>query len=580
MPGFRPLLRVLRAEFSEFAGGLVIASALASLVALLEVGILFLIGALTSGAVADETPKLPFDLHPSLTTLAVCALVTIVLRGLLDIATGWYQMRLVYRYECHSRQRVFTVFLDAEWSTQAEVESFEVLNSVTTFLNQSRMMARRITDVLSYAVSFVAMLAGSFLSGGLWVLVILVGTGLLALGLKPIMRDSHSAGGRVRDASRRFGTAFGEAFLTAREVRLLDVVGAVKERTNRSVMDLAEANRASGLASYMLGTLYRSAIYLAAGIGLLVIVSVDLGSKQAYVTVVLLLYRGLGYGQSLQSGYQDLINNEPAIRALQEITGEMEQDAVPTTGIDFAPPFERIAFSDVGLTYPSGTLAVDHVDFELERGDVLGIVGPSGSGKSTIVQLILRLRLPTSGTIRVNGVDMAEINPYSWFGRAALVPQEARLFSGSVLENVQCFRTTVDEAAARDAMARCEILDEMLSLPGGLDFQVGESGAKLSGGQRQRLCIARALAGSPDLIVLDEPTSALDLVSEEAIRATLAKLSQEQTLVIVAHRLSTLRICRRVMVVKDGRIQDVGTREELEGNSAFYSEAVRLARLV
>ena len=117
-------------------------------------------------------------------------------------------------------------------------------------------------------------------------------------------------------------------------------------------------------------------------------------------------------------------------------------------------------------------------------------------------------------------------------------------------------------------------------MPDGLQTQVGVAGGQLSGGQRQRVCIARALAPSPDLLILDEPTSALDLASEERIRQTLESLRGQMSLVVIAHRMSTLRVCDRVLVMKDGKVDAIGSRAQLEETSAYYSEAIRLAKLV
>ena len=170
------------------------------------------------------------------------------------------------------------------------------------------------------------------------------------------------------------------------------------------------------------------------------------------------------------------------------------------------------------------------------------------------------------------------MDPDSWFGHVVLVPQEARLANVTVLENVLWFRQGLTRDDAVSALRAAHVYDEITQLPEGLDTIVGEQGGRLSGGQRQRVCIARALAGSPDVMILDEPTSALDLVSEERIRETLASLRDKVTLVIVAHRLSTLRICNDVVVLRNGEIEAFGPRSELEANE-FFAEAVRLSKL-
>jgi ABC-type multidrug transport system fused ATPase/permease subunit len=161
-----------------------------------------------------------------------------------------------------------------------------------------------------------------------------------------------------------------------------------------------------------------------------------------------------------------------------------------------------------------------------------------------------------------------------------LVPQDAHLFDRSVSDNIVCFREGIGPDRVVEAARAAHVLDEIEARPEGFDTWIGAGGGRFSGGQRQRLCIARALAGRPSLLVLDEPTSALDLASEEAIRSTLEGLKGRVTLVIIAHRMSTLRICDRVIVVEKGRIEAMGSRADLERDNAYYAEALRLAKLV
>jgi ABC-type multidrug transport system fused ATPase/permease subunit len=226
-----------------------------------------------------------------------------------------------------------------------------------------------------------------------------------------------------------------------------------------------------------------------------------------------------------------------------------------------------------------GKPAIEDLTFALSRGEAIGIVGPSGAGKSTLVQLFLRLREPNSGQALVNEVPAYAFAFADWTRRFSYVAQEPHLVAGSVAENIAFFRDDIDREAVERAARAAHIHDEILAMSDGYDTWVGDDGRRLSGGQRQRVSIARALAGSPDVIVLDEPTSALDMQSEALIQKTLEELKGRVTLVIVAHRLSTLNNCDRIMVLGDGRLQAFGTSAELLGSNEFYRRAVELSRL-
>ncbi|MSV90237.1 MAG: ATP-binding cassette domain-containing protein, partial [Actinobacteria bacterium] len=212
--------------------------------------------------------------------------------------------------------------------------------------------------------------------------------------------------------------------------------------------------------------------------------------------------------------------------------------------------------------------------FLIKTGEVVGVVGPSGAGKSTLVQLLLGLREPTSGAIEIDGINLRDVDRASWNSRVAFVAQDATLFTGTVADNIRFFRSTVSDSDLRDAATQANLLNEIEHLPDGFDTFLGERGTRLSGGQRQRLSIARALAGRPEFLILDEPTSALDSHSEALIRDTIASLRSKVTVVIIAHRMSTIDMCDRIIVIEQGQMTAFETPEVLRSTSGFYRLAL------
>jgi ATP-binding cassette subfamily B protein len=204
------------------------------------------------------------------------------------------------------------------------------------------------------------------------------------------------------------------------------------------------------------------------------------------------------------------------------------------------------------------------------------VIGPSGAGKSTLVQILLRLRAPLGGRYIVNGESAERYEMGDWHRRVAYVPQEPRLLHASVTENIRYFRDVDDEAIERAArLAR--IHEDIMSWPEGYGTIVGPRADAVSGGQQQRICLARALVGRPEVLILDEPTSALDPHSESLIQESLTALRDELTLFIIAHRMSTLDICDRVMVIIDGRLVAFDTTDLLKSENAYYRSASALA---
>jgi len=223
--------------------------------------------------------------------------------------------------------------------------------------------------------------------------------------------------------------------------------------------------------------------------------------------------------------------------------------------------------------------ALADVSFSIGRGEAIGIVGPSGAGKSTLMQLLLRLRVPSSGRYLVNARPASEFRTSMWYRTVAFLPQEPRLIDGTIAENIRFLRDDVDDEAIYRAARLAQIHDEILAWPRGYETPVGPRGHAVSGGQRQRICLARALATRPSVLVLDEPTSALDVHSELLIQRALDATRGETTLLIVAHRLSTLNICDRIIVLEGGRLEAFAAAKDLMRISAYFTQAVELSRL-
>jgi len=231
----------------------------------------------------------------------------------------------------------------------------------------------------------------------------------------------------------------------------------------------------------------------------------------------------------------------------------------------------RIEFRDVGYRYPSrDTQILSGLSFTVNPGEVAAFVGPSGSGKTTIVHLLLRFFDPLTGSITVDGHDMREVDTTALRANIGLVTQDTILFDDTVYRNITIGRPGASMEEVIAAAKAADAHDFITSMPLGYETILGERGIKLSGGQRQRLAIARAIIKQPKILLLDEATSNLDTASEQAVQAAIERILGGRTVLMVAHRLSTVRKADRIFVLRKGALAETGTHDELLARGGLY----------
>ncbi|HAU69146.1 MAG TPA: ABC transporter ATP-binding protein [Gammaproteobacteria bacterium] len=256
---------------------------------------------------------------------------------------------------------------------------------------------------------------------------------------------------------------------------------------------------------------------------------------------------------------------------LLNVETEIAAPASPTTllleGND-----AQITLRDLSFSYPSrpDDNALDGLNLDIQAGQTIALVGPSGAGKSTVFELLQRFYDPASGSIKLAGVDIREVDPSELRAHIGVVSQQPTLFSGNVWHNIRYGRPDASDAQVHAAAQAAFAHDFIMQLPKGYDSDLGEQGVRLSGGQRQRIAIARAILKNPEVLLLDEATSALDAESEQKVQRALESLMQNRTTIIIAHRLATIRNADVIAVLEQGKLIAQGTHDELLLSSPLY----------
>jgi ATP-binding cassette, subfamily B, bacterial MsbA len=301
-----------------------------------------------------------------------------------------------------------------------------------------------------------------------------------------------------------------------------------------------------------------------------------MGLFATFIFLLFKLYDPVRKFAYFYNSFQQALGASASIFSFLEHRDDVKEKAHPKALPGFK---DSIRFENVGFSYSTeeGEHQILHnIDLEVRAGEVLALVGPSGAGKSTLVNLIPRFFDVTSGRILIDGYDLRDLTLNSLRRQIAQVTQETILFNDTVRHNIAYgqpdMKFELVEAAARNALAH----DFILRMPQGYDTVIGEKGFRLSGGERQRMAIARAILKNAPILILDEATSALDAESESLVQTALANLIQNRTVVVIAHRLSTVRRANRIAVVEDGRITAIGNHDELLVTSPTYRRLYQL----
>lgn len=573
----RSLATLVRAALAGRTHLVVLLSASALALGLLEAAFLVLVAqlafAIANGADDVKVMTLRLAIPQGLTLGAVL----IVARFLLLLAQVWQSTRLSTDVVTDKRTEFAKAYLSAPWALQASEPTGHLQQLLSTFTERFGSVVANLAAIIGSGFSLLALLVSSLVISPAISLLVFVSVFFLGLALRPLRTAIRRHSRAATTSSLDFSTAVADLSASAMEVHVFDVAPAVADRLEGHIRRTARLNQKAKFLAGLLQPTYTTLAYAAIVAVLGALYLLGASSVESLGAVMLLMLRSLSYAQAIQTQMGNLLNAAPYLESLEDQLAVYR--ATPISGTASVIEVGRLGCRDVSYSYQDGLPVLTGIDFEAERHEIVGIVGPSGGGKSTLVQLLLRLREPSTGAVTSDGEDVRTFDRSAWSRKVTFVPQDARVVAGSVADNIRFFRDSVAQQELEGAAKQAQLHEEIMALPDGYETLIGSGLRQLSGGQRQRLAIARALVERPDVLVLDEPTSALDVQSETSIRSVLASLRERMTVIIIAHRLSTLSICDRLMVVQGGQITAFAPPGKLELMSDFYREALELSAM-
>ncbi len=514
--------------------------------------------------------------HNLATLLAIC-LIPILLRQIFFYVNFSYAARVQYHSVAGLQTQCFENLSKADLSFFEKTSKGRLTSSITLESVRSGILLFIIFQILSGAVLLGAYSFFIFLLSPKLTLMAFGTFLIIEFLIKRQIRISEKFGEEVSEKNDQFGHLINEKLETIRLTRLHN--SETKEMKNFRQVAFGLADRQADIYKKNAGVqVIVEPVFIIGAFTILYIAKMFLNMNLASVGIFLfVLLRMLPIAKQVHSHRQLLSGYQSSILNVLKVIQEAQINTRIKSGpVAFESLNKGISFKNAVFAYDPEKPVLISASFSIPAGKTTAIVGHSGAGKSTITDILLRLRDVDQGEVLFDDVPLKQLNLASLYQSIGYVSQNTILLNDTVGNNLTYGLENYSKSDIKAAARMSHAFEFIQKLPKKFDTVIGDRGMSLSGGERQRLCLARALLRHPSILILDEPTSALDAESEKYIQETIHQIKSNLTMIIIAHRFSTIRDADQILVLKDGHIEDVGSHQELIQKSDFYNRLFKI----
>lgn len=489
--------------------------------------------------------------------------------------------KLGYRFQLDLREKLFDALMLSKWE-------FFVNNKIGSFSNALIGEPKRAFDayhaltqgIALLVVSSIYLILAFAISWQMTLVILAVGT-FLALLMRKNINKAHQLGQSITAANNELQMETMESLSGVKFIKSSDLKESASLRFKNILNKIENRSFASSFNIAIVKTIYEFSM-----IGLLILIiyisvtyfNINLSKLAIFLFI---FYRLSPRLTNVQNTQHIVIAGLPAVEEIEKTYKKAVNEKETIGGANFNALTRDIALSNVSFFYNKGSLVLENININIPKGKIIALVGKSGSGKSTLVDLIMGLITPIRGQVLIDDVALSEINLSTWRKRIGYLPQDIFLFHDTLISNIAWAASkNISKKEVFNAVKLANANEFIEKMPMGYDTILGDRGTRLSGGQRQRIALARALIRKPDILILDEATSSLDSESEIKIQQAIENLAGNMTIIIVTHRLSTVKNADIIYVLENGCLIETGTWAKLVSNKNGYFQKMQELQLI
>ncbi len=506
------------------------------------------------------------SITPTISNVLILVFLLLSIKGLFMYYAQIFNIQVGNKYRVDWINKLFSSYFDTSWQYFIELKRGYLIDYLVTVLSRNMSLLLGLGNSIASIISLLVYLVFAIIVSTEITLGVIGIILIIFLFYKKILKKIKQYGQDNMMAGNELSKQVEEFVSGSKTLRAYNTESTIKEHVNNT----AKERMRTYIGGYRWRIAFKVGFEFYISLTLLVLMFIFIEFMEIELTKIvvtlLLMARIMQKFKSLQQ-LSIVVSNLPGVALIEEQYDKLRQNTVDEISLDSIVFEKTIHIRNLFFSYDLNTKAnqsmiLKNISFEIPKGSMCGIIGGSGAGKTTFIDLLLGFLEPTDGDIYIDNKSFKEINKLNLLSIIGYVPQDAFLLNDTIYNNIDFYRD-LNKKDIIDASMSANCLEFIEKMPKGFETLVGDNGVKLSGGQRQRICLARALAGNPQILILDEATSSLDTHSELIIKAAVEKLKSRLTIIVIAHRLSTVINADQIAVFSKGKLCEIGSPDFL-----------------